>query len=161
MIAQLTQPLNCWRATVAHLFHRPAPSQPATGVLGPFGGPRPLPLADLDTPLPTFVAACPVAWKYRVLLGPLDWAHFPERPTDRPWPGPQPARRAPFVAAYLVKLHEGKPSMGQLHRFLLEHPALVGLLGFPLVPDPTAPQGFDVAASVPTRRQFNRYSVYW
>ena len=50
MIVQLTQPLNCWRATVAHLFHRPAPPQPTTGVLGPFGGPRPLPLADLDTP---------------------------------------------------------------------------------------------------------------
>jgi hypothetical protein len=91
-----------------------------------------------------------------VLLSPLDWAHFPERPTDRPWPGRAPARRAPFVAAYLVKLHEGKPSMGQLRRFLVEHPALVWLLGFPLVPDPTAPQGFDVAASVPTRRQFNR-----
>ena len=141
MIAQLMQPLNGWRTAVAHLLHRPAPPASRTGVLGPLGGPRPLPLAHPDASLPAFVTACPIARKYRALLGALNWAHFPERPTDRPWPGPQPARRAPFVAAYLVKLHEGKPSMGQLHRFLLEHPALVWLLGFPLVPDPTAPSG--------------------
>jgi hypothetical protein len=46
--------------------------------------------------------------------------------------------------------------MGHLRRYLIEHPALVWLLGFPLVPDPTAAHGFDVARSVPLRRQLGR-----
>ena len=46
--------------------------------------------------------------------------------------------------------------MGKLRTYLLEHPALVWSLGFPLVADPTAPLGFDVAGSVPTRRQLGR-----
>lgn len=131
-------------------FRRAAPAAPLPA------GPRLLPLATPDLPAPACVATCPLAQKYRVLLGPLDWAHFPERPTDRPWPGPRPQPRAPFVAAYLVKLHEQRRSMGDLRRFLIEHPALVWLLGFPLVPDPATPHGFDVARSVPSRRQFNR-----
>lgn len=131
-------------------FRRAVPSPPLPA------GPRPLPLATPGLPTPAFVTACLVAHKYTALLGPLDWAHFPERPTDRPWPGPQPQPRAPFVAAYLVKLHEQRRSMGDLRTFLIEHPALVWLLGFPLVPDPATPHGFDVARSVPSRRQFNR-----
>ena len=103
-------------------------------------------LAQPNAVLPAFVADDAVARKYLDLLGPLDWAHFPERPTNHPWPGPTPAPRAPYVAAYLVKLNEGLRSMGHLRRYLVEHPALVWLLGFPLTPDPTAPHGFDVAA---------------
>ncbi|MBK9709802.1 MAG: hypothetical protein IPO81_00485 [Kouleothrix sp.] len=105
--------------------------------------------------MPTWVAADPVVQKYRVLLGDLPWAAFPERPTARPWPGPQPDRRAPFAAAFLVKLHEGKRYMSELRTFLLEHPALVYWLGFDRVPDPTAPYGFDVAQTVPKRRHFS------
>jgi len=116
---------------------RSCPAQPAAGV-------------------PAFVAECPVARRYLALLGPLDWAHFPERPTQRPWPGSPPAPRAPYVAAFLVKLNEGLRSMGKLRRYLVEHPALVWLLGFPLVADPAAPHGFDVERSVPLRRQFGR-----
>jgi len=116
----------------------------------------PLPLAQPDALLPAFVAACPVAQHYRALLGDLAWAQFPDLPPDRTWSRPERVSRAAFVAAYLVKLHEGKPSMPALRTFLLQHPALVWLLGFPLVPDPTASHGFNVAATVPTRRQFNR-----
>jgi hypothetical protein len=97
-----------------------------------------------------------VAQKYLKLLGPLDWSHFPERPTNRPWPGSAPHPRAPYVAAYLVKLHEDKRYMSQLRTFLIEQPALVWLLGFKLVACPTAPHGFDVSASVPSRKQFGR-----
>jgi hypothetical protein len=113
-------------------------------------------LALPAAPLPAFVQACPIAHRYLDLLGTLDWEHFPERPTNRPWPGKAPATRAPYAAAYLVKLHEGLRSMGELRRFLIEHPALVWLLGFPLVPDPQAKLGFDVERSVPLRRQFGR-----
>jgi len=113
-------------------------------------------LAQPDAALPEFVAHDAVTRKYLDLLGPLDWAQFPERPTNHPWPGPTPAPRAPYVAAYLIKLNEGLRSMGKLRTYLLEHPALVWSLGFPLVADPTAPRGFDVAGSVPTRRQLER-----
>jgi len=113
-------------------------------------------LAQPEAALPEFVAHDAVARKYLDLLGPLDWAHFPKRPPNHPWPGPTPAPRAPYVAAYLIKLNEGLRSMGKLRTYLLEHPALVWSLGFPLVADPTASHGFDVARSVPTRRQFGR-----
>lgn len=83
--------------------------------------------------------------KYRSLLGDLPWQQCPERRTNRPWPGPAPDPRAPFVAAYLIKLNEGKRSMSDLRRYLLEHPALVWWLGFERVEDPTAPQGWNVA----------------
>ncbi|MFN8481261.1 MAG: transposase [Kouleothrix sp.] len=160
MVAHLTAPLNSLTAALARHFPRLAPPPRSPELLptaiGPFDCFRPQPLAHPDAPLPAFVAACPVAQKYRVLLGCLDWAHFPERPTDRPWPGSDPAPRASFVAAYLVKLHEQKRSMGALRTFLVEHPALVWLLGFKLVADPTAPHGFNGAKSVPQRRQLNR-----
>ncbi len=67
---------------------------------------------------------------------------------------PQP--RAPFVAAYLIKLDQDKRSMGKLRAYLLDHPALVWLLGFPLTPDSTSPYGFDVDASPPDCPRFSR-----
>jgi|GEM_PF-5614392 len=106
--------------------------------------------------LPKPVRECPEAIKYLALLGDLDWEHFPERPTNRPWPGPTPASRAPFVAAYLVKLNEQLSTFQKLREHLVEHPALVWVLGFPLVPDPTQPWGFDGARSVPSRKQLGR-----
>lgn len=106
--------------------------------------------------LPDFVRNCAVAMKYLDLLGPLDWAHFPERPGGRAWPGPAPAARAPFVAAFLVKVAEGHRHLGQLRRYLAEHPALVWVLGFPLKPDSSTPWGFDAEASLPSRKHFGR-----
>ncbi len=118
----------------------------------------PCPLAHPDRPLPAWVASDPVVQTYRALIGVLPWATFPERPPlrpdERPWSGPLPNPRAPFAAAYLIKIQEGKRSMSDLRTYLIEHPALVWWLGFARVPDPTAPQGFDVAASVPDRRRF-------
>ena len=122
----------------------------------PVAHPSLAPLARPNAALPAFVTGCPVARRYLELLGPLDWEHFPERPANRPWPGPTPAPRAPYVAAYLVKLNEGLKSMGHLRRYLLEHPALVWIVGFPLTPDPAAPYGFDSARSLPSRRQLGR-----
>ena len=113
-------------------------------------------LATNEACLPPFVQACPVAMKYLRLLAPLDWANFPERDERRAWPGPKPHPRAPYAAAYLVKLHEPKTYMSDLRTYLVEHPALVWLLGFKLRPDPTTPYGFDVEASVPSRKQLGR-----
>lgn len=113
-------------------------------------------LARSDARLPALVASCPVAGKYLDLLGPLDWEHFPERDPHRPWPGTKPAPRAPYVAAYLVKLDQEKRTMSGLRRYLVEHPALVWVLGFPLVASDAWPWGFDVERSVPSRKQLGR-----
>jgi hypothetical protein len=113
------------------------------------------PLTHPDAPLPAWVAADPVVAKYRALLGDLPWATFPERSTERPWPGPTPDPRAPFVAAYLIKLHERKRFMSDLRCFLIEHPALVYWLGFERITDPAALHGFNLAASVPKRRHLS------
>jgi hypothetical protein len=115
----------------------------------------PCPLTHPDAPLPPWVAHDPLVQKYRALIGDLPWADFPERPTDRNWPGPQPDPRAPFVAAFLVKLHEDKRFMSDLRSFLIEHPALVWWLGFARADDPTAPHGFAIAETVPKRRHFS------
>ena len=140
-----------WAKVNPFSSRRPQPAQPV-----PLQRPNLAVLAKQPQQLPDFVKACPVAQKYLKLLGDLDWANFPERPTNRPWPGSAPQPRAPYVAAYLVKLHEDKRYMSQLRRFLIEHPALVWLLGFKLLPEPTAPHGFDVEASVPSRKQLGR-----
>lgn len=105
--------------------------------------------------LPPFVQQCPVALAYRQRLGDLAWRHFPE-PRLRHWATRQPERRAPFVAAYLVKVEEGKKSMPELRKFLVNHPALVWVLGFRLQPDPSQPCGFDAEHSLPTHRHFSR-----
>ena len=114
-------------------------------------------LAAMDEEsLPMLVRQSPTAMRYLRLLGDLDWDHFPERPENRAWPGPTPAPRAPYVAAYIVKIEEDKTYMSGLRTFLVEQPALVWLLGFPLVPDDQALCGFDVEASVPSRKQLGR-----
>lgn len=143
-------------AALRDVLRRPRAALPSPAPAVPLTRPHLARLAQADAPLPAFVAHDAVARKYLALLGPLDWAHFPERPTNRPWPGSAPVARAPYVAAYLVKLNEGLRSMGKLRTYLCEHPALVWCLGFPLTTEPTAPWGFDVARSLPTRRQFGR-----
>ena len=103
---------------------------------------------------PRLVTECPVAQRYLKLLGPLDWDHFPERDPHRAWPGSPPLPRAPFVAAYLIKLDQQRRYMADLRTYLVEHPALVWVLGFPLHPAPAFAWGFDPEASVPDHRLF-------
>lgn len=107
------------------------------------------------TPLPKFVSASPLAQRYLELLGPLDWGRLPERNLERNW-GQTTIPYAAFIAACLVKLEEGKDSMGDLRLFILEHPELVWLLGFPLAVSLSSPWGFDVQASLPTTRHLTR-----
>jgi len=136
-----------------------APAAPAPLVAPPVPLIRPClsRLAQADpAELPAFVRHCSVARRYLDLLGPLDWEHFPERDPHHPWPGPQPQPRAPYVAAFLVKLEEQKRYMSDLHKFLVEHPALVWVLGFPLVPSDQYAYGFDVEASLSCPRHFSR-----
>lgn len=106
--------------------------------------------------LPRFVRESQVAMKYLKLLAPLDWDNFPERPSDQAWAGPAPQPTAPLVAAYLVKLDQSLRSLGHLRRYLVEHPALIWVLGFPLVASDEWSWGFDPEASLPSERQFRR-----
>ena len=147
MIPVLASPFHHLRASLSRWRKPTLPSDPPA---------IPFPLAHPDLPLPAWVAHDPVVHKYHALLGALPWADFPERPSDRPWPGPPPQPRAPFVAAFLVKLQEHQHYMSDLRTYLVEHPALVYLLGFPRHLDPAAPHGFDVQATVPDRRQLSR-----
>lgn len=118
------------------------------------------PLSELarqdEAQLPAFVRESAVALKYLRLLGPLDWAHFPERPDQRFHPEDPPLPYAPFVAAYLVKLDQRLPYVADLRRYLVEHPTLVWVLGFPLVASAAWSWGFDVEASLPTHRHLSR-----
>jgi hypothetical protein len=101
--------------------------------------------------LPEWVLKSPVAQRYLDLLGPLAWQGLPERNLSRNW-GQTTIPHHAFIPACLLKLNEGKESMGELRLYLVEHPELIWLFGFPLVvPNPGQP-GFDASASLPTSR---------
>jgi hypothetical protein len=85
------------------------------------------------------------------LLGPLHWAEFPERDLARNW-GQPTLPYAALAGAWLIQLNEGLVSMSLLRRYLVEHPVLIWLLGFPLTAAPELPWGFDPEASLPTAR---------
>lgn len=144
MLLDFAAPFNRLRAALQRQPSRPAEPSDV-----------PCPLKQPLAALPAWVECDPLVLKYRALIGDLPWHQFPERSTDRNWPAKKPDPRAPFAAAFLVKLHEGKRYMSGLRAFLIEHPALVYFLGFARVPDPHAPHGFDVAQTVPKRRHFS------
>jgi hypothetical protein len=105
--------------------------------------------------LPDCVRTSPTIMRNLELLGPLDWAHFPERNLERHW-GQSQIPFASLVAAELIKLNDGRASWGDLRRYLVEHPGFIWLLGFPLVPAPNDPLGFNAQASLPTHRHLVR-----
>ncbi len=106
--------------------------------------------------LPDFVRQSPTAMRYLNLLGPLSWAQLPERNLVRNW-GQPTISNAAFLAACLIKLEEGRDSIGDLLLYLREHPALIWLLGFPLsYTSQHLPFGFDPQASLPTERHMAR-----
>jgi hypothetical protein len=111
--------------------------------------------ARSSTQLPRFVRESAVAMRYLRLLGPLDWGLFPERDLEQYRYCP-PLPYAPFAAACLVKLEEAKPNMSKLRDYLVEHPALIWLLGFPLVASRRYSWGFDADASLPNTRHLTR-----
>lgn len=148
MIPQLTKRLRSWRKL--------------------FAADRSLPVLEAERPtlwqlaqqpeeaLPNLVRESAAVMKYLKLLGKLDWQHFPERASDRAWPGPKPAAHAPFCAALLVKADKGLKSMSALRDELVQQPILTWLLGFPLQPSSAYTWGFDVDASLPTHRHWSR-----
>lgn len=114
-------------------------------------------LGQLDeNRLPRFVRESAVALKYLRLLSPLDWDHFPDRPDQRFNLDCPPLPYAPLVAAYLVKIDQHLPYLADLREYLVQHPALVWVLGFPVVKSSAFSWGFDAEASLPTHRHLSR-----
>lgn len=105
--------------------------------------------------VPKWITDSPTIMRGWKLLAPLDWAHLPERNLQRHW-GQFTIPYATLAAAELLRLNEPLPSAERLHRFLLEHPGFIWLLGFPLVPAPETDLGFQPRASLPTPRHFTR-----
>jgi hypothetical protein len=106
---------------------------------------------ELPQYLPRCVTDSPTIMRCLDLLGPLDWAHFPERNLQRNW-GRVSIPYAALAAAELIRLNEAIPSLGWLHRYLIEHPGFIWLLGFPLTLAPKTVLGFNLRASLPTAR---------
>jgi len=80
--------------------------------------------------LPSFVRRSAVAMRYLTFLSPLAWDQLP--PRSPPPHTDQPAiPYAAFAAACLIKLDQQLVSMSQLRDYLLDHPELEWLLGFP------------------------------
>lgn len=105
--------------------------------------------------LPQFVQRSPTAQRYLELLGPLAWDRLPERNLERNWGQPTIPYTA-FIPACLLKLNEGQDSMSKLRLFLVEHPEVVWLFGFPLAVSTPGVSGFDASASLPTARHLLR-----
>lgn len=105
----------------------------------------------LRSELPSFVKNSPVAQRYLDLLGPLAWDHLPERNLQRNW-GQTTIPYASFIAAYLIKLNEGKDSLGNLRLYLTENPELTWLSGFPSLVSNPGQRSFDMSACLPTTR---------
>ena len=105
--------------------------------------------------LPAFVSDCPPAMRLLDLLGPLSWSDFPERNLHRNW-GQTAIPHAAFSAACLLKLNEHLVSMGDLRQYLVEHPAFIWLMGFPLRLSVRYTCGFDPQTSLPTERHLTR-----
>jgi hypothetical protein len=103
--------------------------------------------------LPKWITDSPTIMRCWELLAPLDWAHLPERNLQRDW-GQPTIPYAAFIAAELIRLNEPLPTPERLHRFLVEHPGFIWLLGFPLAPAPETDLGFNPRASLPTPRHF-------
>jgi hypothetical protein len=104
--------------------------------------------------LPDWIVSSPTIMRCLELLSPLDWAHLPDRNLQRHW-GQPTVPFAALIAAELIRLNEGLPSMGHLRRYLIEHPGFIWLLGFPLQLDPAQATGFNARASLPTRQHLN------
>jgi hypothetical protein len=139
-------PLSSWLKWIRNRFIR-APA-PCPGLQK---------LAQMPaTSLPRFVRECPVAMRFLELLGALDWDHFPDRPDQRFALAVAPLPYACLAAAYLVKLEQHLMYVADLRVYLVEHPALTWILGFPLKPSAEFSWGFDADASLPTHRHLSR-----
>jgi hypothetical protein len=89
------------------------------------------------------------------LLCPIDWAALPERNLARNY-GQPVVPYAAFVAACLVKIDQRLLHMSDLRHFLVQHPALCWLIGFPIRSGISAPSSAQADACLPTQKHLAR-----
>ena len=135
-----TLSLSQWSGRIKRAWH----------ISRPNGEPDSLRFLQPDTALPRFVRRCPLTMRTIAWLRLFNWASLLQDDDRRP---PGTVAQATYIAAFLVKLDAGLLTMGQLHRYLLEHPALAWTLGFPIVEKGGRD---DVSVRLPSRRQFSR-----
>lgn len=109
-----------------------------------------------QTSLPPLIQESLSALKYLDLFGLIDWGRFPAHPDQRIYFDFPALPLWSFAAACLVKLDQHQDYMSNLRQYLLENPALMWVLGFPLAASKQSPWGFDPNASLPTARHFCR-----
>lgn len=109
-----------------------------------------------QTSLPQLIQESVAALKYLELLGPIDWERFPVHPDQRIGSDFSALPFWSFAAACLVKLDQHQGYMSNLRQYLVENPAVMWVLGFPLATPEQSPWGFDPNASLPTERHFCR-----
>jgi hypothetical protein len=105
--------------------------------------------------LPRFVRRSALAMRYYHLLSPIDWAALPERNLRRNY-GQPAISYAAFAAACLVKIDQRLVHLSDLRRFLVEHPALCWLIGFPIRAGIGGPSSEQADACLPTQRHLTR-----
>ena len=112
----------------------------------------------LDRPavlLPRFVRRSALAVHTYRLLSPIDWSELPERNLSRNY-GQPAVPYAAFVAACLVKVDQRLVYLSDLRCFLVQHPALCWLIGFPLSMGIGGPSSAQTDACLPTKRHLTR-----
>jgi hypothetical protein len=105
--------------------------------------------------LPRFVRRSALALHTYQLLSPIDWAALPERNLTRNY-GQPAVPYASFVAACLVKIDQRLVYLSDLRRFLVAHPALCWLIGFPMPTGSGGPSSAQTDACLPTQRHLVR-----
>lgn len=112
-------------------------------------------LMSADEQFPAFVRDCPTTMPLIAKFRLLDWEQMAQ-PLSCQWFGKQPVPLTAYVGAFLVKVDQKLASTSHLRRFLVQHPALVWALGFPLYGRTPTRHGFDADLSLPSRQQFSR-----
>jgi hypothetical protein len=101
------------------------------------------------------VRRSPVAIHAYRLLSPINWGALPERDLARNY-GQVAVPYTAYVAAYLVKLDQRLAYISDLRRFLVDHPALCWLCGFPIAAGLGGPSSAQADACLPTLRHLAR-----
>jgi hypothetical protein len=93
--------------------------------------------------------------RYYDLLSLMPWQRLPKRMAQHFLHG-EVVSYSTLCAAVLVKLDEGLVSMGHLHRYLQERPALTWILGFPGLRNDQPATQREVVNCLPTARHLTR-----
>jgi hypothetical protein len=100
----------------------------------------------------TLLDADPLVAAYRQFFALIDWTVVERWQAQQSvFCGSHGHPLSAYLKAFLIRIKEGLTFSTRLREFLLKHPLLVIELGFELHLDPTAPYGFDVDQTLPTR----------